>query len=414
MMIGKFSTAVLSALLMPSAVFAATPATHPLDGLYPEEFASVTEILTDAGHSDGGTRYNWVTLEEPDKAAVKAFQPGAAFSRRAVVYMKNGPVNNKAIVDLVAEAVVSFEVAEGEGMLLIEESFSALDAVAQHPDFQAALDLRGIPHDEVFCIATTAGHFDEPIEEGNRLLKVPCFQTPAEGGSGWWSRPISGLVATVDLKTYEVLEVVDSAVTAVPQESFGYTLEEIEARFGAIRGAGSTTTNDGSTSTNGGGTATNGGTKPYKIVDSVLEWDFWRFHFRVDRRPGLILNQIEVNDHGNWRSILYSLFLSEVFVPYMDPTNDWYYRTYMDGGEYGMGIFFTPLNPGLDCPSDSTFLDATFNDDFGQPLTIPGSMCVFERMPGDPIWRHWEYAIVDENGYPLPPEGRPWRGEHKP
>lgn len=44
-----------------------------------------------------------------------------------------------------------------------------------------------------------------------------------------------------------------------------------------------------------------------------------RFHIRFDKRPGLILSQIEANDQGKWRSVLYEAHLSEVFVPYMDP-----------------------------------------------------------------------------------------------
>jgi primary-amine oxidase len=132
----------------------------------------------------------------------------------------------------------------------------------------------------------------------------------------------------------------------------------------------------------------------------------WRFNFRVDKRPGLVVSNLDVNDAGTWRSVIYQAHLSEVFVPYMDPSEGWYWRTYMDSGEYGFGLFLTPLRAGIDCPAHATFLPATIADDKGQPLVIPDAICVFERSNGDPAWRHFEvFAQTPEK--PIPAEGRP-------
>ena len=49
----------------------------------------------------------------------------------------------------------------------------------------------------------------------------------------------------------------------------------------------------------------------------------------------------------------------------MDPTEGWYWRTYMDSGEYGFGIFLSPLTPGVDCPAYATFLPAVVHADDG-------------------------------------------------
>ena len=144
----------------------------------------------------------------------------------------------------------------------------------------------------------------------------------------------------------------------------------------------------------------------FKIDGSHLEWDIWRFNFRVDKRPGLVLSNLDVNDAGTWRLLIYQTHLSEVFVPYMDPSEGWYWRTYMDSGEYGFGLFLSPLTPGVDCPDYATYLPATISDDLGQPLTIPNAICVFERDTGDPAWRHFEvFAQTPET--PVPAEGRP-------
>jgi len=41
------------------------------------------------------------------------------------------------------------------------------------------------------------------------------------------------------------------------------------------------------------------------------------------------------------------------------------------------------------------------------PLTLPGTMCVFERSTGDPAWRHYEAFAQTPGGPAIPTEGRP-------
>ena len=41
----------------------------------------------------------------------------------------------------------------------------------------------------------------------------------------------------------------------------------------------------------------------YTIEGSHVEWDMWRFNYRVDKRPGLVVSNIDVNNQGTWRSV---------------------------------------------------------------------------------------------------------------
>ena len=90
--------------------------------------------------------------------------------------------------------------------------------------------------------------------------------------------------------------------------------------------------------------------------------------------------------------MLYQAHLSEVFVPYMGPDEGWYWRTYMDSGEYGFGIFLSPLRRGVDCPNFATFLPVTVSQDSGSPAEIPEAVCIFKRNLGDRAWRHYEIS----------------------
>jgi primary-amine oxidase len=99
------------------------------------------------------------------------------------------------------------------------------------------------------------------------------------------------------------------------------------------------------------------------------------------------------------------MHLSEVFVPYMDADKAWYFRTYMDSGEYGFGNSLSPLRKGIDCPPYARFFPVTMPQDDGEPIQTPDAICVFERAIGDPAWRHFE--IFEQGQAMVPAYGRP-------
>jgi primary-amine oxidase len=385
---GKTGAAIAAAWIgMVSAAGA-----HPLDGLTPAEISATVEILKTAGKVTADARYPLIELKEPDKATVLAWKPGDPEPRVATVDVKTADGVYKAEVDLAGRKVLSWDRAKGQPMILFEEFLGAMDLVLANHDFVAGLAKRDLKPDQVFCLPLTAGAFGTPDEEGRRLMKVPCYVKPA--GSNYYAKPIEGLFAVVDLASKQVLKVVDSGVVPVPQDNWGYTQPEAEQRAGTLRPAASPVTLQQPGGTN------------VKIDGSAVSWDIWRFRWRVDKRPGVVLSEIEVNDGKAWRSVLYQAALSEVFVPYMDPDQGWYWRTYMDSGEYGFGIFLSPLRKGVDCPANGTFLPAVVHGDDGSPVEIPDALCIFERNIGDPAWRHYE-VFAQTPDKPVPAEGRP-------
>ena len=366
--------------------------THPLDGLSSSEIERITQLLRDAGHATDATRFALIELIEPPKAQVRAWRAGEALPRKAQVHLREQGRFMDAVVDLSAGKVERIEPLTGQPMLLLEEFLGSMELALGDERFRAGLAKRGLAPEDVFCLPLTAGNFPGEDNAGRRMMKVPCYVNPT--GSNFYAKPIEGLFATVDIERNEVLEVVDEGVLPVPEDAWGYTEEEIEKRTGALRPPSTAAR------------LALDGEPGFRIDGSAITWDIWRFRYRTDKRPGVVLSAIEVKDGDRWREVLYQAHLSEVFVPYSDPSPGWYWRTYMDSGEYGFGIFMSPLRRGVDCPETARFLPAVMHGDDGKPVEIPDAICVFERDIGDPAWRHFE-VFAQSATQSVPAEGRP-------
>src|SRR5215472_335722 len=60
---------------------------HPLDGLNPEEYWKIYDVLRDAGKVNENTEFPSILLREPDKSEVLAWHPGQPIPRRADVVL---------------------------------------------------------------------------------------------------------------------------------------------------------------------------------------------------------------------------------------------------------------------------------------------------------------------------------------
>ncbi len=374
------------------AIFASGAVAHPLDGLSPEELKKVNQILLETGTVTADTLYPLVELSEPPKADVLTWKEGDALDRKAMVHYSTEEGFSEAIVNITQGTVEDNFAIEGTGqpMVLFAEFIGALEGALGHPEMIAGLAARGLTNEDAFCLPLTAGNFFTPAYDGTRLMKVPCYQNPT--GSNFYAKPIEGLFATYDIGKQEVIEVIDTGAIPLPQDAWGYTEEEVAARTELRPKTNPVLLKQE-------------GEPNYKLDGNHLEWDIWRMNLRAEKRAGLVVSNIDANDQGNWRSVIYQTHLSEVFVPYMDPTEGWYWRTYMDSGEYGFGLFMTPLRAGVDCPEYATFLPAVIADDAGMPLEIPDAICIFERNIGDPAWRHFEIFAQTPDNF-VPAEGR--------
>jgi len=356
-------------------------AAHPLDPLSPDEITAAITALRDAGRTDAETRFALIDLDEPAKDAVLAWQPGQPEMRSAFVVARKDRIAYEATVDLATRQVTRWDAIPGvETAILHSEWERAQEVVVADPGWRAAMRKRGYEtFDKIFCAPLTAGYLGDPRRAArHRVLNVVCFDRSS--GSNVWGRPIEGLRALVDLDEKQVLRLVDSGVAPVSSDPADFTAA------GTAPAA-----EPASPPPQQGG---------FEISGSEVRWKHWSFHFRMDPRVGPIVSLVSYRDGPRERPVLYRGSLAEVFVPYMDPDGAWAFRTPMDAGEYGFGLLASPLNRGIDCPSDARFIDAVLADEDGTPVVVKSRICLFERDTAGPLWRHAEFANKSYAGKP--------------
>jgi primary-amine oxidase len=351
-------------------------APHPLDPLTFQEHWTVLEVLREADRYDEDTGIALVLLQEPPKAAVLGWTPGAAVDRAALVVLRQGDQSFEAVIDLTRREIRSWERVEGGQAPWLNREFGAMeDALKEHPDFLAAMEARGIT-DLTFidCGVGPPGRFGLDIEEGRRLGHMSCGD--ARGVRNTWTRGIEGLMAIVDLDAKEVLEVIDEGPVPVPSTVADFDV----ASVGPLRTHATPLLLEQPMG------------PAFEIDGHQVSWDRWRFHVRPDHRVGMVVSHVRFEHEGELRSVLYQGHMSEIFVPYQDPSANWYARNFLDIGEYTAGGLPKPLVPGIDCPETSVYMDMVLAGDNGRPRTTPSVLCIFERYAGDPLWRHGGYA----------------------
>ena len=367
-------------LAIPLPAFAQEPA-HPLDGLSVAEHWAIYETLRDSGHLNGVPEYLYVGLDEPTKTEVLAWSPGDGFGRRAKVHLVEDATGYEAVVDVRNRRVLEFRKATGrQYMLSLAEGGKAKKSALAHPDMIAGLKARGITDLEmVTCFPTATGFFDTAEEQGRRLARVTC--SDRVGTISGLGTPVKNLVAIVDLKTSDVVRVID---LGAPPDATPVGEHHLEA-IGKTRpplpplvvsqpaGAG------------------------YVLDGHEVSWEGWRFHFRVDQRRGLVLSRIRHDTGTEERSVLYQASLSELFVPYQDPDEPWNHQAYFDLGTYPsvFGGVASAMAPGEDCPSHATYFDAYVVTPNGSPTQTPRVACLFERPGAEPAWRHSRGLVVE-------------------
>jgi primary-amine oxidase len=339
---------------------------HPLDALTPKEYWAVFEAMKESGRVDSLTRYAGVSLREPPKVEVLRWKPGQVFSREALVVVKQQRRTFEAVVDVPSGRIASWSEMKGVQPNLTREEWEDVEKeVEKHPEWREAMRRRGIRDFEtVGCGGPTPGYFGTAEEDGRRLQKVVCWER--RGTWYGWGRPIEGLTILWDADERRVVRIADSGPVRIPTAPEDYDVSSV----GPLRDVPTPISVEQPLGPS------------FRVEGHRVSWQNWR-------RVGLVVSDVRYVDAGRSRSVLYQGHLSEIFVPYMDPSDPWYAWTYLDLGEFSnIHGLATSLERGSDCPENAVYFDGYSADEWLMPQRMPRAACLFERYAGDFAWRH--------------------------
>jgi primary-amine oxidase len=350
------------------------PVTHPLEPLQADEIRAAVAAVLESGRLAEGTLFSTITLDEPSKDVVHAHRPGDAVQRRVRLVIVPGPESSviEAVVDLPEGKVVEWTELPGmRPALLFDDAYRATIALRESPEWQAAMERRGITDFEKVQIDPwPTGNFGNPIEEDRRITRCLSYfrEDPDDNG---YARPIEGVVATVDSARGIVLEVLDLGVVPLPEGRGRYRPEDSQPLRTDLR--------------------------PLEIVQkegvsftlegNLLCWQKWSLRVSMDPLEGLVLHTIGYDDGDGIRPIVYRASIDEMVVPYGDPGPLHGWKNAFDVGEWGLGRMANSLELGCDCLGEITYLDATFASEHGHPYVVNNAICIHEEDYGI-LWKH--------------------------
>ncbi|KEH32233.1 amine oxidase [copper containing] protein, putative [Medicago truncatula] len=293
----------------------------------------------------------------------------------------NCPVSSPSLDGLWAGPVVSDNVYKGNGFptLSVDEQSIAIELPKKYPPFIASVKKRGLNLSEIVCSTFSMGWFGE--KESRRTVRIDCFMK--ESTVNIYVRPISGLTIVVDLGRMKIVEYHDREIETVPTaENNEYQVSKQNPPFGPKQHSLASHQPQG---------------PGFQINGHSVSWANWKFHIGFDVRAGVIISLASTYDLEKHKSrrVLYKGYISELFVPYQDPSDEFYFKTFFDAGEFEFGLSTVSLIPNPDCPPNAEFIDTYTHSAEGAPIPLKNAVCIFEQY-NSIMWRHIETGISDE------------------
>ena len=357
---------------------------HPLDPLTVEEIDAAVRSLRAARDLGERARFPFIELREPPKDEVEAFAVGADFSRVAFLLVLDIATGRagEALVDLRAERLLSWkdlrtDHEHGQPPIIVEDFFRAADIVKAHPEWRAAMARRGLTEEEIDLIQIdpiSPGYFDFEPYKGRRILRAVSYWRAYEQDNAY-AHPIEGVVAIVDLIEGRVIAMEDDGrLVPIPKKQYNYDSASLAPARTDLRPL-EIVQPDG----------------PSFTVDGwKVSWQDWEFRIGFTPREGLVLNQLGFRDNGTLRPIIYRASITEMAVPYADPTPQHFAKCAFDAGEFGLGKLANQLELGCDCLGHIHYFDVPASDDFGKAFVMRNAICMHEEDYGI-LWKHNEF-----------------------
>ena len=382
--IGVFGWALLRSAENQGALTAQEVETSPWDSLTSDEISRASASVKERHGED--VVFSRISLRQPNKSEALAWTSGQVAAREAEITFRVNKRGYVSFFDLSSGSLgPSTVVRGGQSMLSFQgELIPAVERINSNKEVLDVLATRGIEEGEALCAPRTIGRFfDDKVDVRNaRAVKLDCFYIKNTNSlnplpsTNFFSRPIEGISVLYDIESDTIIEINDSYAGRefpphdIAPDEFHVGATDLRKPVKPVN----LTRPEG---------------QNFTIQGSQIVWQGWQFRLRFDPRQGTVLNRVGHKSPEGFRSVAYEIAMSEMFVPYHDYDENWFYRAYFDMGEYGFGNTASPLQ-GNDCPAHAVFQDVILHASDGSPFVAPNRICVFEHDPGYPIWRHYE------------------------
>jgi primary-amine oxidase len=351
-----------------------TTVLHPLEPLEEEEVRTASRILREAGKLDGRRIICSINLREPTHEELREFAGGKPLSREAFVPVLDRDTGEafEAVVSLTDGRVVSWEHVPGvQPGMTITELGEAVQAIKDNPDYQAALARRGVTDMNLVQIdCWPNGNFGFEEDSTRRLARGLSWVRRFPGDNAY-ARPIEGVVAIIDLNRVEVVRVEDYGVLPLPPEDANYSAALVPNQRTDIKPLEIHQPQGPS----------------FEVEGHQVRWQKWQIRFGFTHREGLVLYDVGYRDGDRLRSILRRASLSEMVVPYNDPSPMHNRKNAFDAGEYGVGMCTNSLELGCDCLGEIRYFDGILALCDGEPWRLKNAICLHEEDYGI-LWKH--------------------------
>jgi primary-amine oxidase len=351
---------------------------HPLDPLSADEIRCACAIARQQRRLKPTARFAAVRLCEPSKAALQRFGQGTPVERRAWVVVQDAAERtlHDGVVSLDRQELVEWTERPGlQGPLLLDEYDEVAGLVQADERWRRAMTRRGITDlQQVRTDAWMIGNFGIAAHQGRRLCATLSYlrEQPPDLP---YARPVEGVVAYVDLNRMQVLEVLDPEPVPIPPEPGRYDPAAVGPLRTDLRPI-HIEQPDGAS---------------FEVLGHEIRWQRWRLRWSFNAREGLVLHTVGFEDGGDVRSIAHRISMSEMVVPYGDPSPGHYWQGAFDVGDFGIGRGVNSLELGCDCLGLIRYFDVTIHDDRGEPQEIPQAICLHEE-DYSILWKHWDFV----------------------
>ncbi|MEM7273141.1 MAG: primary-amine oxidase [Actinomycetota bacterium] len=361
--------------------------THPLDPADADELRSAVTALRAAGHLSERAFFTFGHRVEPSRHDLRRAAAGEGIDR-VVSLIGHDPERGQSFDARVSiggqpAAVQDVDWQEnGQAPVTDHDVFSVYGILSENEEWLAALAKRGVTDPAVVRLEPWITGIHPPEMPSGRVFRVLPFLAE-DPDTNYYAYPIDGLTVLVDVDSGAVV-VQDYEVIPIPEHSGDYAADRMPKLRDDLKPLEITQPEGPS----------------FDVDGHVITWQNWHVRISVHPIEGLVLHDVRYRDGDRDRPILHRAALSDMVVPYGDPSPVHYWKHAFDAGETRLGQLANSLKLGCDCLGEIYYFDATFLGTDGEPVVCENAVCLHEEDFGI-LWKHTNSFRPE-----LPPEVR--------